>query len=103
MFNFMFNSPLYNGRNKMARHKVEICGVNTANIKVLSSEEVDGSFHARFTTMAREYRYFANRLFLLLSIPLFEKIQDVLYYRSHVIVLVFSKATTEDDILLLIS
>ena len=23
----------------MARHKVEICGVNTANIKVLSSEE----------------------------------------------------------------
>jgi RNA polymerase sporulation-specific sigma factor len=23
----------------MARHKVEICGVNTANIKVLSNEE----------------------------------------------------------------
>ncbi len=23
----------------MARHKVEICGVNTANMKVLSSEE----------------------------------------------------------------
>ena len=24
----------------MARHKVEICGVNTANIKVLSSDEM---------------------------------------------------------------
>ena len=24
----------------MARHKVEICGVNTANIKVLSNEEM---------------------------------------------------------------
>ena len=24
----------------MARHKVEICGVNTANIKVLTSEEM---------------------------------------------------------------
>ena len=28
----------------MARHKVEICGVNTANIKVLSSEEMDDLF-----------------------------------------------------------
>ena len=36
----MFNSPLYNGRNKMARHKVEICGVNTANIKVLTNDEI---------------------------------------------------------------
>ena len=25
----------------MARHKVEICGVNTANIKVLSNEEME--------------------------------------------------------------
>ena len=25
---------------KMARHKVEICGVNTANIKVLTNEEM---------------------------------------------------------------
>lgn len=29
-------------------------------VKVLSSEEVDGSFHCRFTTMAREYRYFVK-------------------------------------------
>ena len=29
-------------------------------IIVLSSEEVDGSFHARYTTMAREYRYFVK-------------------------------------------
>lgn len=28
----------------MARHKVEICGVNTANIKVLSSEETKELF-----------------------------------------------------------
>lgn len=28
----------------MARHKVEICGVNTANIKVLSSEEMTELF-----------------------------------------------------------
>ena len=28
----------------MARHKVEICGVNTANIKVLSTEEMDHLF-----------------------------------------------------------
>ena len=28
----------------MARHKVDICGVNTANIKVLSSEEIDSLF-----------------------------------------------------------
>lgn len=40
MFNFIFILPLYNGRNKMARHKVEICGVNTANIKVLTNDEM---------------------------------------------------------------
>ena len=28
----------------MARHKVEICGVNTANMKVLSSEETKKLF-----------------------------------------------------------
>ena len=28
----------------MARHKVEICGVNTANIKVLSNEEMTDLF-----------------------------------------------------------
>ena len=28
----------------MAHHKVEICGVNTANIKVLSSEETKELF-----------------------------------------------------------
>lgn len=28
----------------MARHKVEICGVNTANIKVLKSEEMTSLF-----------------------------------------------------------
>ena len=28
----------------MARHKVEICGVNTANIKVLSNEEMKELF-----------------------------------------------------------
>ena len=28
----------------MARHKVEICGVNTANIKVLSNEEANKLF-----------------------------------------------------------
>lgn len=30
------------------------------SVKVLSSAEVDGSFHCRFTTMAREYRYFVK-------------------------------------------
>ncbi|MBQ6494604.1 MAG: sigma-70 family RNA polymerase sigma factor [Bacilli bacterium] len=29
----------------MARHKVDICGVNTANIKVLSSSEIDDLFN----------------------------------------------------------
>ena len=28
----------------MARHKVEICGVNTANLKVLNKEEMDVLF-----------------------------------------------------------
>ena len=28
----------------MARHKVEICGVNTANIKVLTNEEMTDLF-----------------------------------------------------------
>lgn len=28
----------------MARHRVEICGVNTANIKVLSNEEMTNLF-----------------------------------------------------------
>lgn len=31
-----------------------------ADVRVLDSEEVDGSFHARFSTMAREYRYLAK-------------------------------------------
>ncbi len=29
-------------------------------VRIISSEEKDGSFHARFTTMAREYRYFVK-------------------------------------------
>ena len=29
----------------MARHKVEICGVNTANIKVLSNDEMNELFN----------------------------------------------------------
>ena len=28
----------------MARHKVEICGVNTANIKVLNNDEMNSLF-----------------------------------------------------------
>lgn len=31
-----------------------------STVKVLSSSETDGSFHSRFTTMAREYRYFVK-------------------------------------------
>ena len=31
----------------MARHKVEICGVNTANMKVLSSEETKELFQVK--------------------------------------------------------
>ena len=31
-------------------------------VKVISSEEVDGTFHARFTTMAREYNYYAKAI-----------------------------------------
>lgn len=30
------------------------------SVRILSSTEVNGSFHARFTTMAREYRYFVK-------------------------------------------
>ena len=30
------------------------------SIRVIRSESADGSFHARFTTMAREYRYFVK-------------------------------------------
>jgi pseudouridylate synthase I len=29
-------------------------------VRVLDAEETDGSFHSRFTTMAREYRYFVK-------------------------------------------
>ncbi len=42
-----FNISLQDKNRKekyMARHKVEICGVNTANIKVLSTEEMDHLF-----------------------------------------------------------
>ena len=31
------------------------------DIRILESSEVDGSFHARFTTMARTYRYYFKR------------------------------------------
>ncbi|HPZ15292.1 MAG TPA: tRNA pseudouridine(38-40) synthase TruA [Sphaerochaeta sp.] len=31
------------------------------DIRILESSEVDGSFHARFTTMARTYRYYYKR------------------------------------------
>ncbi|NCC63305.1 MAG: tRNA pseudouridine(38-40) synthase TruA [Spirochaetia bacterium] len=31
------------------------------DIRILKSDEVDGSFHARFTTMARMYRYYFKR------------------------------------------
>ena len=34
----------YERRFFMARHKVDICGVNTANIKVLSSDEIKELF-----------------------------------------------------------
>jgi len=32
------------------------------DIRVMEAEEVDGSFHARFTTMAREYRYLVKQI-----------------------------------------
>ncbi len=32
-----------------------------ADIRILDSSEVDGTFHARFTTMARMYRYYYKR------------------------------------------
>jgi len=32
-----------------------------ADIRILESREVDGSFHARYTTMARTYRYYFKR------------------------------------------
>lgn len=31
------------------------------DIRVMDAQEVDGTFHARFTTMAREYRYLVKR------------------------------------------
>lgn len=40
----LFVSKIYERRFFMARHKVEICGVNTANIKVLSQEEMINLF-----------------------------------------------------------
>lgn len=32
-----------------------------SSVRIISSEEVDGVFHARFTTMAREYWYFIKK------------------------------------------
>ena len=53
----------------MARHKVEICGVNTANIKVLSSEEIKELFQKmkEGDSLAREELIKGN-LKLVLSI-----------------------------------
>ena len=40
----------------MARHKVEICGVNTANLKVLTNEEMTNLFrkYKQGDTFAKE-------------------------------------------------
>lgn len=53
----------------MARHKVEICGVNTANIKVLSSEEMI-EFFKKYKTGDKEAKEFLikGNLKLVLSI-----------------------------------
>ena len=41
MYNLLFLAHYFNRKELfMSRHKVEICGVNTANIKVLSNEEM---------------------------------------------------------------
>ena len=53
----------------MARHKVDICGVNTANLKVLSNEEMINLFerYQKGDTLAKEDLISGN-LKLVLSI-----------------------------------
>ena len=58
------------------------------SIKILDSEEVDGSFHARFTTMAREYRYFAKDSNSALPfdehyVGIFKKLPDISLLNSY--------------------
>ena len=53
----------------MARHKVEICGVNTANIKVLSSEEMNELFKKyQSGDMSAKEKLINGNLKLVLSI-----------------------------------
>ena len=61
-------------------------------IKVLSSEEVDGYFHARFTTMAREYRYFAKEMNSSLPfdekyVGLFKRLPDIAILNRYAAIL----------------
>lgn len=57
-------------------------------IKIIDSQEVDGSFHARFTTMAREYRYFAKDSSSALPfderyVGIFKKLPDISLLNSY--------------------
>ncbi len=47
-----------NPRVPAAKFAVALNRLLPPDIRILESEEVDGTFHARFTTMGRTYRYF---------------------------------------------
>ena len=79
----------------MARHKVEICGVNTANIKVLTSEETlelfkkmkDGDLFARddlingnLKLVLSILRKFAGKVDNLDDLLNFHKEQDIFLF-----------------------
>ena len=59
----------------MARHKVEICGVNTANIKVLSNEEMIVLFqkYKNGDEKAKEAGVWQSYLILMLSLAFYIK------------------------------
>jgi len=42
--------------------KPRLNGLLPPDIRIMGAEETDGSFHARFTTMAREYTYLIKRI-----------------------------------------
>lgn len=54
-----YDVPL--GQSSIADERVALAlnALLPPSIRILRSESADGSFHARFTTMAREYRYYA--------------------------------------------
>ena len=50
-----------NSRLPAQKFAVALNRILPSDIRILESSEVDGSFHARFTTMARTYRYYFKR------------------------------------------